>query len=232
MSAERSSRTAVPTSARAWLAAVSAASATSGGTDPAQAVMTRSTESTTHVGSRAQMASASTSPYACSSPSSIRPQLSASALERVRQLIDVDPDLLEPGDGGRDGLVRPVELADDPSHIVAHIGPADVRHNVEAPDQLADYRLANQLRREGQADLGGHGVTSRRILLLPLPFDSVFRTLMWPTSAVLRTWVPPSACLSRPTMSTTRISLTESGIKLTLVRIRSASPRAVPRGRN
>ena len=38
-----------------------------------------------------------------------------------------------------------------------------------------------------------------------------------------RTWVPPSACLSRPTMSTTRISGTDSGIRLTFVRIRSSS---------
>ena len=37
------------------------------------------------------------------------------------------------------------------------------------------------------------------------------------------TCVPPSACLSRPTMSTTRISVTDSGIRLTLVRMRSAS---------
>ena len=41
-------------------------------------------------------------------------------------------------------------------------------------------------------------MTSSRIRLLPLPFDSVLTTRMRPTSPVDRTWVPPSACLSRP----------------------------------
>ena len=44
--------------------------------------------------------------------------------------------------------------------------------------------------------------------------------------------MPPSACLSRPTMSTTRISVTDSGMRLTLVRIRSSSAKASARGRN
>ena len=39
---------------------------------------------------------------------------------------------------------------------------------------------------------------------LVAPFDSVPVTRTRPTSAVLITWVPPSACLSRPTMLMTR----------------------------
>ena len=58
--------------------------------------------------------------------------------------------------------------------------------------------------------------TSSRMRLLPLPFDSVFTTRMRPTSSVVRTWVPPSACLSRPTMSTTRISVHRLGDQVDL----------------
>ena len=47
-----------------------------------------------------------------------------------------------------------------------------------------------------------------------------------------RTWVPPSACLSSPTMSTTRISVTDSGMRFTFVRIRSSSATASSAGRN
>ena len=42
--------------------------------------------------------------------------------------------------------------------------------------------------------------------MLPLPLLSVLTTRIRPTSSVRRTCVPPSACLSSPTMSTTRIS--------------------------
>src|SRR5579863_3455226 len=71
--------------------------------------------------------------------------------------------------------------------------------------------------------------TSRRMRLFAFPFDSVFTTRMRPTSSVRRTWVPPSACLSRPTMSITRSSVTDGGTRLTLVRIRSSSARAASR---
>ena len=50
-----------------------------------------------------------------------------------------------------------------------------------------------------------------RIRLFALPFDSVFTTRTRPTSAVDRTCVPPSACLSIPTMSITRIGSTDVG---------------------
>ena len=67
--------------------------------------------------------------------------------------------------------------------------------------------------------------------MFALPLDSVLTTRMPPTSPVEATCVPPSACLSRPTMSTTRISVTDSGIMFTFVRIRSSSVMAVSRGR-
>ena len=57
---------------------------------------------------------------------------------------------------------------------------------------------------------------STLIRLLPLPFDSVFMTSNRPTSPVERTCVPPSACLSRPTMSTTRISVHRLGDQVDL----------------
>ena len=40
--------------------------------------------------------------------------------------------------------------------------------------------------------------TARRMRLKALPFDSVLTTRTRPTSRSLPTWVPPSACLSRP----------------------------------
>ena len=67
---------------------------------------------------------------------------------------------------------------------------------------------------------------------MALPFDSVLTTSKRPTSPVEGRWVPPSACLSSPTMSTTRISFTNSGMRLTLVRIKASSARASARGRN
>ena len=67
--------------------------------------------------------------------------------------------------------------------------------------------------------------------LFALPFDSVLTTRTRPTSAVERTWVPPSACLSMPSMSMIRIGSTEAGIRFTFVRIRSGSASASARGR-
>src|SRR3712207_1886882 len=60
--------------------------------------------------------------------------------------------------------------------------------------------------------------------------------LLWPvisirpTSRVLATWVPPSAWVSRPSISTTRITPTRSGTRLTWVRMRSGFSRASSRG--
>src|SRR5262249_51321059 len=71
-----------------------------------------------------------------------------------------------------------------------------------------------------------------RVRLLARPFDSVLTARAVPTSSVVRTCVPPSACLSRPSMSITRIGSTSAGIRLALVRIRSGSPNASSRGRN
>ena len=68
--------------------------------------------------------------------------------------------------------------------------------------------------------------------MLPFPLDSVLTTRTRPISAVLWTWVPPSACLSSPTMSTTRTSGTLSGTRLTLVRISASSSTASLRARN
>ena len=50
-----------------------------------------------------------------------------------------------------------------------------------------------------------------------------------PTSAVESTWVPPSACLSRPTMSITRKGSISRGIRLADVRISAASSSATSR---
>jgi hypothetical protein len=55
--------------------------------------------------------------------------------------------------------------------------------------------------------------TSRRMRLLALPLDSVPVTATEPISAVLRTWVHPSACLSRPTISITRSGSISRGIR-------------------
>ena len=68
-----------------------------------------------------------------------------------------------------------------------------------------------------------------RIRLLPLPLLSVLVTRTGPTSLVLATWVPPSACLSMVPISITRIGSTPSGMRLTLVRIRSVSAKAAAR---
>ena len=73
--------------------------------------------------------------------------------------------------------------------------------------------------------------TTKRILLNPFPFDSVFTTSILPTCEVDETWVPPSACLSRPTISTILISLTDSGTRLTFVLIRSRSSTASSRAK-
>ena len=56
-------------------------------------------------------------------------------------------------------------------------------------------------------------------------------TLMPPTSRVLWTWVPPSACRSTPTISTMRILVISGGNRLILVRIRSGISSASARGR-
>jgi hypothetical protein len=52
---------------------------------------------------------------------------------------------------------------------------------------------------------------------LPLPLFSSLVTRMRPTSPVDLTWVPSSACLSKPTMSTTRTSGIWVGTRLTFV---------------
>ena len=62
-----------------------------------------------------------------------------------------------------------------------------------------------------------------RIRLFARPLDSVLVTVTRPTSAVVATCVPPSACLSSPTMSMTRRGSTEAGIRSALVRIRASS---------
>src|SRR5262249_23156864 len=104
-----------------------------------------------------------------------------------------------------------------------------------APDgRTVDARPPGNLPRGGSYGrsldgIGGHAVTSspsrpvstisNRLLLLP--FDRVPTTLIPPTSRVLATWVPPSACRSSPTISTVRISLIPSGSRLILVLIKS-----------
>ena len=72
------------------------------------------------------------------------------------------------------------------------VGAAGERdhHRAELAQPVAQ-RLEVERRRQAST-------TSMRMRLLPLPFDSVFTTRMRPTSPVERTWVPPSACLSRP----------------------------------
>ena len=66
----------------------------------------------------------------------------------------------------------------------------------------------------------------------PCPCSRSPITRTGPTSEVLATWVPPSACLSMVPIVITRIGSTNSGIRFTLVRIRSGSARAADRGRN
>ena len=58
------------------------------------------------------------------------------------------------------------------------------------------------------------------------PLLSTFCTITCPTWAVEATWVPPSACTSRPTMSTTLISGMSSGGRASWVRTRSGMARA------
>ena len=68
---------------------------------------------------------------------------------------------------------------------------------------------------------------SMRLFWRPLLLWPVISIL--PTSRVLATWVPPSACVSRPCISTIRIRRTRSGTRLTWVRMRSGFASAFSR---
>ena len=101
---------------------------------------------------------------------------------------------------------------------------------------------ADRRRRGGRADRRG-GCRARRRLRRRRPRVGC-ACACWPcpwtrSSPLARgrprrssaTWVPPSACLSMPSISITRIGSTDSGISETFVRIRSGSLRASARGR-
>src|SRR5688572_17633461 len=76
-----------------------------------------------------------------------------------------------------------------------------------------------------------HDSTTISIRLLIRPLFSFLVILTRPTSRVLATWVPPSACWSIPSMLMTRISWMAAGRRLMLVRIRSGIWNACSRGR-
>ena len=85
-----------------------------------------------------------------------------------------------------------------------------LRTTAAGQEQGEDDRRSSRLHRS---------TNSMRLFWRPLLLWPVIPIL--PTSRVLATWVPPSACVSRPCISTIRIRRTRSGTRLTWVRMRS-----------
>ena len=63
----------------------------------------------------------------------------------------------------------------------------------------------------------------------PRPLFSILTTWIFPIWLVVATWVPPSACWSRPTMSMIRTSATSGGTRLVAVRMMSGMAKACSR---
>ncbi|MCQ0008495.1 TetR/AcrR family transcriptional regulator [Actinomadura madurae] len=129
----------------------------------------------------------------------------------MRTALDRAVDLVENGLVSVDALSRPSPRAPGTGGTEAP-GPPVPGLAVPRPAGPAQSAIAMRSRRK------------------PRPLFSTLATLMRPICLVDATWVPPSACASRPTMSTIRTSCTSGGTRLVAVRMMSGISNASARG--
>src|SRR3954469_22025740 len=75
-----------------------------------------------------------------------------SSLDEVSEEVDLHTEIAQPIEGAGDRRLFPDQLADEPAHVLPHVGPPDVRHDVELTRQPGDDRLLDQILGERELD--------------------------------------------------------------------------------
>src|SRR5438477_2480949 len=101
------------------------------------------------------------------------------------QVVDAHPDVLEVAPGLRQPLLRARELEHDPAGGLAHVGAADVGHQLVALGERVDDRLLDQFLGEGEPDLLPLHRTAPFVgaLLYYRPWSCAPPPMRWPVPA-------------------------------------------------